>query len=207
MTQRAFFAAGGRVALAAVALASALGANCATVQPPYNYAQEPDPRKQEYVLGPSDTLRVNVWHNPDLSAEAIVRPDGTISLPLIGDIRAAGRSPGQVRAEIAQRLRAFIKEESAVVTVSVQAINSYRFVVSGSVERAGAYTANHYVTVSEAMALAGGPNRFARAEEAVIIRVDERGRRRIPVDYPAILEGRRPDQDLPLLPGDTLYVP
>jgi polysaccharide export outer membrane protein len=76
------------------------------------------------------------------------------------------------------------------------------------VEHAGTYTANHYVTVSEAIAIAGGPNRFAAAEESVIIRLDPpRGVRRIPIDYPAILSGLHAEQDLALIPGDTLYVP
>jgi polysaccharide biosynthesis/export protein len=149
-----------------------------------------------------------VWRNPDVSGEAIVRPDGTISLPLVGDVPASGRTPGQVRNEVAQRLRAFIKDESAIVTVSVIAINSYRFVVSGAVERPGAYTATHYVTVSEAMALAGGPNRFASPENTVIIRTDAaRGTRRVPVDITSIQNGTHPEQDLALLPGDTVYVP
>jgi polysaccharide export outer membrane protein len=180
---------------------------CTHVDPLYDYKSEPDPRKTEYIIGPSDMLRVNVWRNPDLSVETMVRPDGTFSLPLIGDVRAAGRTSAQVREELAQRLRAYIRDESAIVTLSVVSINSYRFVVSGNVEHAGAFSANHYVTVSEALALAGGPNRFADSENTVVIRTDTKGSRRIPIDYPAILNGKRPDQDLPLLPGDTIYVP
>ncbi len=128
-------------------------------------------------------------------------------MPLVGDLRAAGRTPGQIRAEITQRLGAFIKDESAIVTVAVATINSYRFTVSGNVEHPGTYTSTHFVTVSEAIALAGGANRFADAEAAVIIRSDDKGARRIPVDYPGILAGTRTQQDLPLLAGDTLYVP
>jgi polysaccharide export outer membrane protein len=186
-----------------------LGARCATTpKVAYDYASEPDPRKQEYVLGVSDVLKVNVWKNPDLTVETVVRPDGTISLPLLGDLKAAGRTGAQLRAEIAQRLATYVKDESATVTVSVAVVNSYRFVVSGNVERAGAYNANHFVTVSEAIALAGGPNRFASPEEVVIIRNDAtRGTRRIPVDYPSILSGRHPEQDLPVVAGDTIYVP
>jgi polysaccharide export outer membrane protein len=189
-------------------LAVAAGIGCATTGPPYDYKTEPDPRKQEYVLGPSDVLKISVWRNPDLSGEAIVRPDGTISLALVGDLPAAGRTPGQVRADVAQRLRQFIKDESAIVTVSVSAINSYRFVVSGAVERPGAYTATHFVTVSEAVALAGGPNRFASPEKTIIIRTDTtKGVRRVPIDYPSIMAGAHPEQDLPLMPGDMLYIP
>jgi polysaccharide export outer membrane protein len=196
------------LAIPVLTLAVALVGGCAYKLPPYDYAREPDPRKDEYRVGPSDLLHVTVWHNADLSGDAIVRPDGTISLPLIGDLRAAGRTTVELRAEIAQRLKAYIKDEAATVTVAVAAINSYRFVVSGNVERPGAFTANHYVTVSEAIALTGGPNRFSSPVETVIIRADASGRpRRIPIDYPSILDGKRPDHDLPLLPGDLVYVP
>lgn len=180
---------------------------CATTHGPYNYANEPDPRKNEYVLGPSDILKVTVWHSPDLSTDATVRPDGTISLPLIGDLHAAGRTPGQLRAEIVQRLGTYLKDEAANVTVAVTGINSYRFVVSGNVERAGVYAANHFVTVSEALALAGGPNRFASPEGTLIIRGEGAALRRIPIDYIGITSGTRPQEDLPLLPGDRVYVP
>src|SRR5882757_8119055 len=115
---------------------------CATQHAPYNYAAEPDPRKKEYVLGPSDVLHVNVWRNPELSGDATVRPDGTISVPLVGDLSAAGRTPSQIRADIAQRMTAFIKDDAAIVTVAVNTIASYRFVVSGNVEHPGAFAAN-----------------------------------------------------------------
>lgn len=198
-----------RVPALLVLLATAIaGVACTTPRPFYDYAAEPDPRKQPFVLGPSDVLRVNVWHNPDLSGDAVVRPDGTISMALVGEVQAAGRPPDQVREEISQRLRTFLKEEANNVTVSVSAVNSYRFVVSGNAERPGAFTANHFVTVSEAIALAGGPNRFADPEDTVIIRIDPaKGRKRIPVDYVAILKGIHPEQDLPLLAGDTVYIP
>jgi len=181
--------------------------SCFATHPIYDYGKEPDPRKQEYVLGASDVLRITVWRNPDLSCDAIVRPDGTISMPLVGDVLATGRTPGQVRGEITQRLTAFVKDQSAVVTVAVTAINSYRFTVSGSVEHPGTFSSNHYVTVTEALSLAGGPNKFATAEDSVIIRNDTRGARRIPIDYPSILNGLHPEQDLALQAGDTIYVP
>jgi len=80
--------------------------------------------------------------------------------------------------------------------------------VGGNVEHPGTYNANHFVTVSEAMTLAGGPNRFSTPEETVIIRTSgDKGTRRIPIDYPSILNGSHPDADLPLLAGDTVYVP
>jgi polysaccharide export outer membrane protein len=187
------------------------GAGCPTHPPFVPPPDTEDPTKREYVLGPSDSVRINVWRNTDLSCEVIVRPDGTISMPLIGDVRAAGRPASEVKNEISQRLRAFLKADEATVTIAVTAINSYKFVVSGSVEHPGSYTSNHYVRLSEAIALAGGPNRFANPEDTVVIRRDptqgQGAVRRIYIDYPSILSGLHPEQDLPLLPGDTIYIP
>ena len=197
-----------RIISLALALAWPLLPGCTHQARPYNYANEPDPRKQEFVLGPSDVLHINVWKNPDLSGDTVVRPDGTITLPLVGDIKAEGRTPAEIRTELTHRLGTFIKDDSAVVTVAVTAINSYRFTMSGNIERPGTYTSSHYVTVSEAMALAGGPNRYADPEDMVVIRTDtQHGMRRIPIDYPAMLAGKRPEQNVALLPGDVVYVP
>lgn len=184
---------------------------CKTVLPYYDYASEPDPRKSNtsFVLGPGDVLKITVWKNEDMSGDAVVRPDGTISLPLLGEIPAAGRSPGDLQKEIAQRLTTYVKDESAAVTVAVTAVNSYRFVVLGNVDKGGTFTANHYTTVAEAIALAGGPNKFADPDGIIIIRPVPGGKapKRIPVSYTQILEGSHPEQDLVLLPGDTVYVP
>ena len=129
-------------------------------------------------------------------------------MPLVGDLQASGRTSVQLKEEIIKRLKAYLKDEAAIVTVAVTAINSYRFIVSGNVERPGVYNANHYVTVSEAMALAGGPNKFGDAGGTVIIRVDSAGSvHRIPIDYPGVLAGTRPNENLALMSGDTIYVP
>ncbi|HEY7371460.1 MAG TPA: polysaccharide biosynthesis/export family protein [Polyangia bacterium] len=186
----------------------ALAPACATTHGPYDYNAEPDPRKGEFVLGPSDTLKITVWRNPELSTEAVVRPDGTISMPLVGDLPAAGHTSVQLKDEIVKRLRAYIKDEAAIVTVAVTAINSYRWVVSGNVERPGAYAANHYVTVTEAMALAGGPNKFSNPGGTIIIRSNDAGvTRRVPVDYNGVLDGTRANENLVVVAGDTIYVP
>ncbi len=192
----------------ALVLLVVLASACATPQSNFDYSTEPDPRQQEYVLGPSDVVHVSVWRNTELSGDATVRPDGTISLPLLGDLRAAGQTPSKLRADITKRLATFLKEEAAIVTVSVSAINSYRFVVNGNVEHPGVFSSSHYVTVVEAIAMAGGPNRFGSPELAVIIRSGAGGKaRRIPINYPAILTGVHPEQDLTVLPADTIYIP
>ncbi len=193
----------------ACALAAMLLAACAATTPYYDYSKEPDPRNLEYVIGVSDELQITVWKNPDLSTEAVVRPDGTITMPLIGDIKAVGRTPTELKAEITQRLSQFIKDESAVVTIAVTGVNSYRFTVSGNVEGPGIYSATSYVTVSEAVAMAGGPNKFASRAGLVLIRQDVKtGKyRRIPINYDDIRSNRRPEANLVLMPGDIVYLP
>lgn len=176
----------------------------------YDYRREPDPRQLEYVIGPADQLSIQVWRNADVSRDVTVRPDGTITLPLIGDIRAEGLTPTQLRDEIAKRLEDFVRGEGLLVTVSVTAVNSYSFTVSGSVERPGVYSSPRYVTVLEAIQLAGGPNRFASPQATKLFRrTGGRGSkvRTIPIDYSAVVDGRRPEANLVLLSGDQLYVP
>ncbi len=179
---------------------------CATALPVYDYGSEPDPRKQDYVVGPGDVIRINVWQNVDLTGESTVRPDGTIAMPLIGEVKAAGRTAMQIRDEIAKRLMAFVKQE-AVVVVSLQTINSYRFTVAGNAEHGGLFSVAQFVTVTEALALAGGPNRFANQDAIVIIRKGGDAVRRIPINLKAILSGRAPEMNVVILAGDTVYVP
>ncbi len=191
----------------ALALATAWG--CGPKIPSYDYAQEPDPRKSEYVLGIADELQVNVWKNPDLSARMVIRPDGTVTMPLIGDMRAAGKTPSQLKSEIEKRLQDFVKLEGTAVTVSVTAINSYSFTVSGEVVRPGVFQATHYTTLSEAIALAGGFTRFAKRNQIVIQRRDPKSGtvREIPIAYGLIANGQRPEMNLVLLAGDSIHVP
>lgn len=174
----------------------------------YDYSKEPDPRLTEYVIGISDGLSINVWKNPELSTEAIVRPDGMITLPLIGDLRAVGRTPSEIRDELGRQLAKYLREQSPVVTVAVTAINSYSFTVSGNVENAGVFTAQKYVTVFDAIQLAGGPNRFASPERTTLLRKGQDGKvRTIPINYEELKDGKRLEANLALLPGDRVHVP
>jgi polysaccharide export outer membrane protein len=176
--------------------------------PAYDYTQEPDPRKTEFVIGASDGVRITVWKNPELSTEATVRPDGTITMPLLGDIQAVGKTPSQLRDVITRKLSAFIKDETATVTVALTNIASYRFTVSGNFEHPGIFNQRYYVQVAEAIAMAGGINRFANPHKLIIIRQDPQHKvRRIPVDYERVSSGEHPEENLCLLAGDTLYAP
>ncbi len=173
----------------------------------YDYSKEPDPRKHEFVIGASDALKITVWKNPDLSGDARVRPDGTITMPLVGDVLAAGRTPSQLRDEIRRKLTQYVKDDTAAVSVAVTEVNSYRFTVSGNVEHGGIFNSKYYVTVAEAVALAGGLNKFADPRKLVIVRRDQEGLRRVPIDYNRISSGEHPEENLVLVAGDNLFAP
>ncbi len=181
---------------------------CAPGSTGYPYAQEPDPRRGEYVVGVTDVLSVQVWRNPDLNTLASVMPDGTITMALVGRVQAAGKTPSEIQRAITQALAAYIKDQGATVTVAVTRVNSYRVTVSGNVTHPGVLEATRYLRVSEAISLAGGPNRFASPNDTVLIRVGPDGTvRRIPIQYGELEAGRRPEQDLVLMRGDRINVP
>jgi polysaccharide biosynthesis/export protein len=171
----------------------------------YADAAQRDPRGKPYIIGVADVVRVSVWKDESLSTDAIVRPDGTLTMPLVGELRAAGRTAAQLQQDASQRLAAVVKDAS--VTVSVTEVNSYRFTVAGNVEHPGLFTARYYLTVSEALALAGGPNRYATTDEVVVVRPVNGSLLRIPINYDAILSGKRPEQDIVILAGDSVRVP
>lgn len=181
---------------------------CGTPPSTYPYEKEPDPQKTEYVIGIADNLSIRVWKNPELNTDIEVRPDGTITMPLVGDIRAAGLTPTQLKNEIGRALMQYVKEAGAVVTVAVTEVNSYKVTVSGNVLQPGVYSSRQFMRVADAVALAGGPNRFAKVEEVVLIRQNPQGGvRRIPINYEAIQKGEELRQNLILLRGDTLFFP
>lgn len=185
-----------------------LGA-CATQRNDYDYAKEPDPRAQEFPVGPGDRLQINVWRDEELTTDARVRPDGAITVPLVGDVRAAKRTASQIRDEIQSKLTAFMKSETAKVTVIVAEVHSYYFTVSGNVERPGLYRASSYVTVLEALAMAGEPNRFADADKLTILRRETGvgAFKRIPINYDTLRRGQQMAQNIVVLAGDNIVVP
>lgn len=182
--------------------------SCGASSPKYDYTKEFDPRKHEYVIGSGDRLQITVWQNGDLSTTPLVRPDGTITMPLVGDIQVSGKTPSMVRKEITERISQFVKAEAAIVTVAVSAVASYRFTVTGQVANPGTFNSNYYITVAEAIAMAGGPTRFADTDGIELLRVGSDGRtRRIPISYDDIESRKRPEANLTLVAGDTVYIP
>lgn len=189
----------------AALIALALSGCGPSIYETYDYTKEYDPRKHEYVIGVSDTVSINVYRSPDLSTQGTVRPDGVITVPLIGDLIVAGKTPTQVRDEMKKKLATYVKDD-AVINVSVTGFNSYRFIVSGNVNHAGAFSQKYYVTVSEALAMAGGPSKFA-ADQIVILRADASGKvREIPVSLKAVNSGKHQEQDIFIVSGDTVLM-
>ncbi|HEX4420259.1 MAG TPA: polysaccharide biosynthesis/export family protein [Kofleriaceae bacterium] len=183
-------------------------AGCPPQLPLYDYAKEPDPRAAELVLGVGDLIAINVWENNNLNTEATIRPDGTITMPLVGDIKAAGETPTTLKNNIKTRLQNFVKLQGTEITVAVKSWKSYRFTIQGEVSRAGVFTSDQFVTVADALALAGGLSRFAKRSEVVLMRRDAKGKiRQIPLDYEALASGKRPDMNIYVLAGDTIWVP
>lgn len=187
----------------------ALSTACGSALPDYDYSAEPDPRQREFVLGISDKLRIDVWKNSALSTEAVIRPDGTITLPLIGNLPAAGKTPTELKQAVRKSLSRYVKIDGLEITIAVTEVNSYRFTVTGEVGQPGIYTATQYTTIAEAIAMAGGFTRYADTDAIVLLRRDKDSGsvRRIPIVYSAIATGTHPEMNLVLLAGDSLFVP
>jgi polysaccharide export outer membrane protein len=193
----------------AAVLAVVVAAGCPATLPNYDYSKEPDPRSRELVLGVGDSVGINVWENKDLSTEAMIRPDGTITMPLIGDIKAVGETPSSLKAKIKTRLADFVRVQNTEITVAVRSYRSYRFTIQGEVTHAGVFSAEQYLTVADALALAGWPSKFAKRNEITLLRRDPKSGdvRRIPLDYDQIASGKRQDMNIYVLSGDTIWVP
>jgi polysaccharide export outer membrane protein len=160
--------------------------------------------EQEYRLGPGDKLRVEVYREAQLSQSLQVRPDGRITLPLIGDVPATGKTPGELREAIATSLKAYIT--NPVVTVIVQEAIAAQVYVIGEVFTPGAQIMQGPLTALQALAQAGGLKDFADKNDIRVLRRGPVGTTQtIPFDYKNALKGRV--EPLYLQPGDTVVVP
>jgi polysaccharide biosynthesis/export protein len=186
-------------------------AGCPKAVPFHDYAKEPDPRTKELVLGVGDVVAINVWENKEFNTEATIRPDGTITMPLIGDLKAAGETPTSLKGQIKAQLADYVKSTpgTELVTIAVKSWKSYKFTIQGEVGKPGVYSSDGFVTIGDAIALAGGLSRFARPSELKIFRVDPATKkmRSIPIDYGKIMSGTRLDMNIWVLAGDVISVP
>lgn len=159
-----------------------------------------------YLIGGADQLQIQVWKEKELSKTVAVRSDGKISLPLVGELQAAGKTPIQLENDIAAKLRKFII--APAVTVMVIKINSLRFSVLGEVIKPGSYSLTTTTTVVDAIATAGGFRDFAKKKSIYVLHANADGTEsRISVNYKEFVKGKNPGQNVRLQPGDTVVVP
>jgi polysaccharide biosynthesis/export protein len=158
---------------------------------------------ERYVIGAEDSLQITVWKEPTLSGTIPVRPDGMISLVLVGDLRAAGLTPMALSADIGQRLKKYIQDP--VVTVVVLGVNSQRIFMVGEVGRVGPVMMTPGMTILQAIVTAGGLTQFANSKRIYILRTVAGKQQKIPFNYKQALKGD--NEGVPLLPGDTVVVP
>jgi polysaccharide export outer membrane protein len=177
------------------------------VQPPFDISAEPQ-SGDDYQLGPGDVLEVLVWKNADLSKIVTVRPDGRISLPLIGDVQAAGLTADQVKEIISGKLTEYYREPPSVSLI-VQQANSYVIYITGEVQRPAQYQVKRGTTFLQAIALAGGFTPFASTSNILVLRNGNENNKQIsiPIRYKDIISGRNLENNVLLKPGDTIVIP
>jgi len=158
-----------------------------------------------YVIGPQDVLDISVWKEPELTRAVPVRPDGKISMPLLNDVQAAGKTPLQLAADITTGLKKFVTDPQ--VTVIVTTINSQRVYILGEVNRAGAYPLLPDMTVLQALSSAGGFTQYANLKKIYLLRIESGKQVKHPFNYKDVLAGKAADQNIFVRAGDTIVVP
>ncbi len=159
-----------------------------------------------FIIGDDDLLAISVWKEPDLTKQIPVRSDGRISLPLIGEVQAAGKTPAQLEKDITASLRSYITDPQ--VSVIVQEIRSLKFNVLGQVNKPGAYSLNTGMTIVDAVAAAGGFRDFAKKKGIYVLRTSPTGEEsKLSFNYQDFIKGKNPQQNAVLKPHDTVVVP
>jgi len=153
-----------------------------------------------YIIGAEDVISIRVWHEPENSGMFVVRPDGKVAVPLIGEIQAAGLTPEKLSANIAEGLQKVMVHPE--VTVGVEKVNSKKYYIQGEVMRPGAYPLVIDTTVLEALVNAGGFREFANTKDITILR----GGQRLKFNYRDVTKGKKMEQNILVKPGDQIIV-
>ena len=160
----------------------------------------------QYRIGPGDQLGIEVWKDPSLTREVIVLPDGKITFPLIGELVAGGKTVGQLKIEIEEKLSRYV-ERNLVLTVEVRQLNSMYVYVLGRVNAPGRVVLTSNINVLQAMATAGGPTSFANRSDIRIFRQEGGRTVIIPFNYDDVTAGKNLETNILLRRGDVVYVP
>ncbi len=197
------------LAIALPALAQAQAPSAGSVPPAAAAAAAPratDPVVPPgYVIGTDDVLSIVYWKDKDMSADAQVRPDGRIALPLINEVQAAGLTPDQLREKITEESRKYM--EDANITVVVRQINSRKAFITGEVYKPGTYPLTSATSVMQLIAMAGGLREYANGKKIVIMRTEQGKPVSLKFNYKDVIEGKNLEQNIELKPGDTVVVP
>jgi polysaccharide export outer membrane protein len=161
--------------------------------------QEQVANMTDFKLSREDVVEVSVWKEPDLSRTVPVRPDGKITLPLLGDVQAEGLKPAELENKVAEGLKPFVRDPH--VTVIVHDVNGAKVFVTGMVAHPGAFPLRNSMGLLQALAMAGGLAEFADRDEIKVLHADGR---RVEVDYDSLVSG---ESKVYLGPGDTVVVP
>jgi len=159
-----------------------------------------------YVLGPEDVIQVLVWKDDSLTRTVMIRPDGKVSLPLVGEVQAAGLTPAQLANGVKKRLEKYYKEQPEV-SVIVTEINSFAFFVLGEVNLPGKHILRRETTLLQAFSISGGFKQYADTKNIVLLRKEGSAEKRISINYKNLVSGKNSEENLLLRAGDTLIVP
>jgi len=161
----------------------------------------------DYIIGPEDILEITIWKNADLSKQVQVRPDGRISLPLLGDISAVAKTPVQLTEEISAGLRMYM--ENPTVSIMIKEVNSYQIYVLGEVNKPGKYPLKSKTTLLQGVTVAGGFTGMAARNKIVIFRFSNKGEglTKLKASYDDIVVRDGSSQNIELKPGDQIVVP
>jgi len=193
-----------RASLCALAL-MACSAPLFAANPPPAPAANAGPPTEPYTVKPGDVLAVAVWKEPDLQGPVLVRPDGTFSFPLAGQIDARGRSVLELQQMLTDKLKKYISDP--VVTVSISEVKGNKVYVLGQVNKPGEFIVNPRVDVMQALSMAGGTTAYAALGDIVILRRTESGQQSLPFHYADVARGRNLQQNIMLQAGDVVVVP
>jgi polysaccharide export outer membrane protein len=159
----------------------------------------------EYVIGPEDVLGINFWREAEMTGDVTVRPDGRVTLPLLGEVNAAGLTPDALKQRITEAANKLFEDPS--VTVTVRQINSRKVYITGNVTTPGSHPLTGERTVLQVIALAGGLTEFADRKNISIVRTDGGKQQIFKLNYNDVSRGKRLEQNIVLKPGDTIVVP
>lgn len=157
-----------------------------------------------YAIGIGDVVEISVWKNPDLTVTVPVRPDGRLSVPLLGDVQAAGMTPLALKQSLTDGFKEYLTAPG--VSVVIKEINSRKVFVTGEVESPGSYDLQPRTRLMQVIAMAGGLTPYAKGR-VVVLRDRDGKDRRLEVKLDGIVSGRKPADNIILAPGDTLVVP